>query len=168
MQVVIDLQEAPEDLQMTAEVMARYAEAALTRGGYTAERAELTLRFCSAAEMQHLNHAYRGIDRSTNILSFPFAEPRLTDPPLLGDVLLCHAVIAEEAACQHKSLEAHLCHLIVHGCLHLLHYDHHEPQEAAHMENLEIEILADLGFPNPYARMTADEPPDDGGQTGPA
>ncbi|MGB0719887.1 MAG: rRNA maturation RNase YbeY [Bdellovibrionales bacterium] len=91
-----------------------------------------------------LNRDYRAKDKPTNILSFP------QDPPMLGDLVLAYETITREAADQNKTFNDHLTHLIVHGSLHLLGYDHETEAEATEMESLEIEILADLGLKNPY------------------
>lgn len=116
--------------------------------------ANLAIRLVGAREGRALNRHYRGKDYATNVLSFPAelpdglpAEVRL---PLLGDLVLCAPVVAREAREQGKPLRAHYAHLTVHGCLHLLGWDHEEPREADAMEQLEREILAGLGLPDPY------------------
>lgn len=113
--------------------------------------AQLTVRIVGEAEGRELNERYRGRSGPTNVLSFPFETPELLQPPLLGDVVLCAPVVAREAAAQGKAPEAHWAHLVVHGVLHLLGYDHEAAREAAAMEALETAILASLGFPDPYA-----------------
>lgn len=166
MRVVLDLQQAPPEVEAWADALRHCAAEALSAGGCTAPCAELTLRFCDEEEMRRLNCTYRGVDRPTNVLTFPFELPAATEPPLLGDVLLCPAVLRREADEQHRPLRAHLCHLLVHGCLHLLHYDHEQEEEARVMENLESAIMARLGFPDPYVKIEEDSPP--GSLTGPA
>ena len=116
--------------------------------------AELAIRFVDAEEGRVLNRDYRGKDYATNVLSFP-AElpeglPKGVKLPLLGDLVLCAPVVAREAQEQRKPLGAHYAHLTVHGCLHLLGWDHEDAQEAEAMEQLEREILAGLGLPDPY------------------
>jgi probable rRNA maturation factor len=111
--------------------------------------AELTLRFVDAEEGRTLNRAYRGKDYATNVLTFGYAESE--DDPVSGDIVLCCPVVAREAAEQGKPLEAHYAHLIVHGVLHAQGYDHEDDEEAAEMESIETELLAGLGFPDPYA-----------------
>jgi probable rRNA maturation factor len=106
---------------------------------------ELTLRITNEAESRALNHRYRGRDYATNVLSFPYQEPGM-----LGDLVLCAPVVAREAKAQGKPLRAHWAHLVIHGCLHLLGYDHEQSQAAEKMEKLEIRILRNLGFANPY------------------
>ncbi|MCW8871943.1 MAG: rRNA maturation RNase YbeY [Xanthomonadales bacterium] len=112
--------------------------------------AVLTVRIVERDEMHQLNQRYCGKDAATNVLSFPADLPDTIELPLLGDVVLCAPVVAEEARLQGKSPEAHWAHLTIHGVLHLLGHDHREPGEAALMEGLEIKLLESLGFPNPY------------------
>ena len=116
--------------------------------------ADLAIRIVDEKEGRALNHHYRGKDYATNVLSFP-AElpeglPKGVKLPLLGDLVLCAPVVAREAREQGKPLNAHYAHLTVHGCLHLLGCDHEDAQEAEAMEQLEREILAGLGLPDPY------------------
>ncbi|SON75258.1 putative rRNA maturation factor [Xanthomonas citri pv. fuscans] len=117
--------------------------------------ADLAVRVVDEKEGCSLNHHYRGKDYATNVLSFP-AElpeglPKGIKMPLLGDLVICAPVVAREAAEQGKSLAAHYAHLTVHGTLHLLGWDHEDDKEAEAMEQLEREILADLGIDDPYA-----------------
>ncbi|SHE56625.1 rRNA maturation RNase YbeY [Thermomonas hydrothermalis] len=116
--------------------------------------ANLAIRIVGTREGRALNRHYRGKDYATNVLSFPAELPEgLPDDirlPLLGDLVLCAPVIAREAREQGKALNAHYAHLTVHGCLHLLGWDHEDPREAEAMEQLEREILAGLGIPDPY------------------
>ncbi len=103
----------------------------------------VTLRIVGEREGRALNKAYRGKDRATNVLSFPYGDGR-------GDVVLCHPVIEREAREQDKSLAAHYAHLVIHGLLHLRGYDHKRRSQAARMERAEIRLLARLGFADPY------------------
>lgn len=113
---------------------------------------ELTIRLVDSEEGLALNSQWRQRDYATNVLSFPAEVPDgLLDIPLLGDLVICVPVVAREAQEQGKSLDAHWAHLVIHGCLHLLGYDHIDDQEAEEMEALEREMLADLGYPDPYA-----------------
>jgi probable rRNA maturation factor len=102
-------------------------------------------------ESRRLNARYRGRDKPTNVLSFPAPElPAGSDQLPLGDLVICPDVLRAEAREQHKSLRAHWAHLVVHGSLHLIGYDHLHPAEASRMERREISVLRRLGFPNPY------------------
>ena len=130
-----------EGLPLRADFV-RWARAALVGGG------EVTIRLVEADEGQELNNEYRGKDYATNVLSFPYE----VEPVTVGDLVICPAVVAREAAEQNKPLAAHYAHLTVHGMLHLQGWDHEEDEaEAEEMENEEKEILAALGYPDPYA-----------------
>jgi probable rRNA maturation factor len=115
---------------------------------------ELVLRIVDEAESQALNREYRGKDRPTNVLSFPFEAPPGIPAELLdnslGDLVICAQVVAREASEQGKRLDAHWAHILIHGILHLRGHDHLTESEAEAMESLEIELLAGLGFGNPY------------------
>ena len=116
--------------------------------------ADLAIRIVDCEEGRALNRHYRGKDYATNVLSFP-AElpeglPKGVKLPLLGDLVICAPVVAREANEQGKPRNAHYAHLTVHGCLHLLGLDHIDPREAVAMEQLERDILAGLGLPDPY------------------
>jgi probable rRNA maturation factor len=143
-----------------AERVARdAAEAALLHattafGRFWGAPLELGINLTDAAEQQRLNRDYRGQDASTNVLAFPAWETGMLAPPgapvLLGDVVLAWETVAREAAEHGMPLADHLSHLVVHGVLHLLGYDHLTEGEAAVMEPLETAILAGLGVPDPY------------------
>jgi probable rRNA maturation factor len=115
-----------------------------------ATAAQLTVRVIGEAEGAALNRDYRGRTGATNVLSFPFAEPFMLRPPLLGDIVICAPVLVAQAQQQNKSLQAHWAHLVVHGVLHLLGYDHEDDRQADVMETLETKILVQLGFADPY------------------
>ena len=112
--------------------------------------AELTIRIVDIEESHTLNARYRHKDKPTNVLSFPSDLPDELQLPLLGDVVICAPVVAEEARAQGKASEAHWAHMVVHGILHLLGYDHELDQEARLMEGLETDILTGLGYAAPY------------------
>jgi probable rRNA maturation factor len=131
----------PDDRQFE-----RWVSAALQRTGEVV----LTIRIVDREEMRALNTRYRGKDSPTNVLSFPAEVPVEVDLPLLGDIVLCAPLVADEAQAQGKPVEAHWAHLTVHGVLHLLGYDHQEPNDAEAMEGREIRILESLGIGDPY------------------
>ncbi|MCZ4295837.1 MULTISPECIES: rRNA maturation RNase YbeY [Vibrio] len=113
-------------------------------------QAEVTVRIVDEQESQQLNSDYRGKDKPTNVLSFPFEAPPGMDIDLLGDLIICRQVVEREAIEQNKPLMAHWAHMVVHGSLHLLGYDHIEDDEAEEMESLETEIMQEMGFDDPY------------------
>ena len=147
--IELDLQLATEARDLPAEAqLRRWVELALRQR--TAD-SELTIRLVDAEEGQELNRTYRHKDYATNVLSFPAEVPDgLLDIPLLGDLVICVPVVEREAREQNKALEAHWAHLVIHGCLHLLGYDHIDDEEAEEMEGLERQLLAELGYPDPY------------------
>ena len=116
--------------------------------------ADLAIRIVDSEEGRALNRHYRGKDYATNVLSFPAELPEGLPTgvkfPLLGDLVICAPVVAREADAQGKPRNAHYAHLTIHGCLHLLGMDHLDPREAEAMEQLERDILAGLGLPDPY------------------
>jgi probable rRNA maturation factor len=114
------------------------------------DEVQLTIRITDESEIRELNATYRGKDKPTNVLSFPFEAPPGVELPLLGDIIICAQVVAAEAQAQGKPLEAHWAHMVIHGTLHLLGYDHIDEAEAEQMEGLEIELLTGLGYANPY------------------
>ena len=114
------------------------------------DSALVNLRIVDEAEGWALNREWRGKDSATNVLSFPADMPRINGMRVLGDVVLCAPVIEQESSEQGKTLEAHWAHLVIHGLLHLLGFDHINGEQARLMEAREIAILASLGFPNPY------------------
>lgn len=111
---------------------------------------EITVRIVDCAESQQLNHQYRGKDKPTNVLSFPFEAPPGITMNLLGDLVICADIVAQEAKEQNKPLLHHWAHMLVHGTLHLLGFDHIEDDEAEQMEAMEIVILRKLAIDDPY------------------
>lgn len=113
---------------------------------------EISVLFTSDEEVRALNRSWRGRDKATNVLSFPMAEPaELADAPMLGDIVLAHGVCAGEAAEKGVTIEAHAAHLVVHGTLHLLGYDHETSEaDAEAMEEVERRALASIGVADPY------------------
>jgi len=147
--VILDLQlacEQPEGLP-AEEDFQRWLEAVLPQ--FQAE-SEVTIRLVDEAESRELNHTYRSKNKPTNVLSFPFEAPPGIELPLLGDLIICRQVVEQEAAEQEKPLLAHWAHMVVHGSLHLLGYDHIEDDEAEEMEGIETEIMLALGYADPY------------------
>jgi len=115
-----------------------------------AQPAELVVRIVDEAEITALNRQYRGKDGPTNVLSFPYEGLAGVPGGLLGDVVICAPVVAAEAAMQGQPPDAHWAHLVIHGILHLLGYDHHQDADAARMERRESALLTGLGFPDPW------------------
>ncbi len=147
--IFVDLQIATENIEdlPTEEQIVQWATAAVQP---ERDEVEMTVRIVDEAESHELNLTYRGKDRSTNVLSFPFECPDEVELPLLGDLVICRQVVEREAAEQEKPLMAHWAHMVVHGSLHLLGYDHIEDDEAEEMESLETQIMQGLGFDDPY------------------
>jgi len=111
---------------------------------------ELTIRIVDEVESQQLNHQYRDKNKSTNVLSFPFEVPEGIELDLLGDLVICADVVESEAIEQKKTLMSHWAHMVIHGCLHLLGYDHINDADADEMEALEIKSLKKLDISDPY------------------
>ena len=116
------------------------------------DEANLCIRIVGCEEMQHLNSTYRKKNKPTNVLAFPSDVPAgiQAELKLLGDIVICAELITKEAQEQGKPLEAHWAHIVIHGTLHLLGYDHTDDNDAKQMESIEIDILDKLGFDNPY------------------
>lgn len=128
------------------ELLQTWADAAYL----DAEPAVVSVLVTTMTEIRELNKQYRNKDKTTNVLSFPIQSPEEIDVVLLGDIVLCARVIKQEASQQSKSEESHWAHMIVHSVLHLQGYDHVNDDDAEVMEKLEIKILQQLGFENPY------------------
>ncbi len=112
-------------------------------------KAELAVVLTDDAAIRSLNHAWRGVDKATNVLSFP-AKGSGGDPPLLGDIVLAYQTVAAEARAERKPFAHHIAHLAVHGFLHLLGYDHVRAKDAETMEQVERDVLQRLAIPDPY------------------
>ncbi len=145
--LVIDLQYASSAIESvmgkiaSPTLMKKWVKNVVPLGGL------LTLRFVNVSEGKKLNLAFRQKDYATNVLTFPY---EITKNTLVADIIFCLPVIQREAKEQNKSIKAHLAHLIVHGCLHAQGFDHEIVKDAKKMETLEIQILEELGFANPY------------------
>ena len=156
MTLELDLQIALDMPGLPAESdFRRWAEAALAGADYPKD-AELTIRIVNEVESAALNESYRHKQGPTNVLSFPAEAPPEVESALLGYIVICAPVLLREAIAQGKPPAAHWAHLVAHGVLHLLGYDHDEAQAEA-MESLEIRILAGLGYSDPYGD-TPDQP----------
>lgn len=149
MSITLDLQLASEAQNLPTEAQfQQWLEAAILP---FQEIAEVTVRIVDEEESQQLNFDYREKDKPTNVLSFPFElPPGVEELPLLGDLVICAQVVAVEAKEQGKELHHHWAHMVVHGCLHLLGFDHINDEDAQQMEAEEILILQQLGIKNPY------------------
>lgn len=144
---------APDQPTPSSISLRRWAKAAL-RDHRTP--ASLTIRVVTSDEMIALNHQYRKKSSVTNVLSFPCEMPNPhEDIDYLGDIAVCAEVVNQEARDQQKTIESHWAHMMIHGTLHLLGYDHVHDDDAIIMETIEIECLADLGYPNPYLMKEA-------------
>ncbi|WP_363347620.1 rRNA maturation RNase YbeY [Methylocystis echinoides] len=125
-------------------------------GARLVDDCEMSVTFCDDAEIRVLNAQWRGKDKPTNVLSFPTPGP-LDARPLLGDIVIAYETVAREAAEQEKTLSDHAAHMVIHGFLHLIGYDHETAAEAEEMEGLERRIALRLGLRDPYAGEAADE-----------
>lgn len=147
MALELDLQLTGEWAQLpAAEDFEAWVKSTLEPGS----NVELTVRVVGREESRELNKTFRGKDSATNVLSFPAELPEGIDLPLLGDIVICAPLVAEEAAEQGKAVSDHWAHLTIHGVLHLMGYDHLDDDEAEAMESLEISLLESLGINNPY------------------
>ncbi len=128
-------------------------DAALAEAGVAASPSELSIVFTDDAHIRTLNAGWRGKDKPTNVLSFPAFPVKPGDPlpPMLGDIVLAAETVSREAELEEKPFDHHLLHLMVHGVLHLLGYDHEDEEDAEAMEALERRVLAKLAIPDPYA-----------------
>jgi len=152
-ETIVDLQVVSEQQGLpTAAQFQEWVEAALS--GYN-QAAELTIRLVDELEGAELNEQYRKKSGPTNVLSFPFEAPEGVELALLGDLVICAPVVSREAQEQSKELLQHWTHLVVHGVLHLLGFDHIEEAEAVEMESLEIKILKGLGISDPYKEQVS-------------
>ena len=147
MSLSVDMQRRVRAWAPPSSEIAAWASTAL---GRRAHGRELAIRVVGRTESRRLNVRYRGRDKPTNVLSFPAADLPEGPQRSLGDLVICPDVLRAEAREQNKKLRAHWAHLVVHGALHLVGYDHERPVDAQRMERREIDVLRRLGFPNPY------------------
>lgn len=147
MQIASDARDLPDEEQLRSWVVSTLLAADAGR------KVELSVRLVDEDESRDLNNRYRKKDKATNVLSFPFEDleglPGEIDRPL-GDLVICAPVVAQEASEQKKALRDHWAHMVIHGTLHLLGYDHQIDAQAQTMEKLEIDILRGFGIENPY------------------
>lgn len=149
----IDIQHASSTpTPISDELLIHWATLAILRAKPSKTIAEMTLRLVDKTEITHLNYHYRMQNKATNVLAFPAELPNhvTLECPLLGDVVICTDVLHEESLMLDKSLTSHWALMVIHGTLHLLGYDHIHEDDAARMQSLEIQLLAELGFDNPY------------------
>ncbi|MEJ0006340.1 MAG: rRNA maturation RNase YbeY [Steroidobacteraceae bacterium] len=157
MPLLVDVVREGHDWAPSGAEIRTWANAAL---GRRAAGAELAVRVVRPAESQRLNARYRGRNKPTNVLSFPVSAlpatapgPQVAPRPL-GDLVICASVVRDEARRQHKAIKAHWAHLVIHGALHLLGYDHERDEEARRMERREVAVLKSFGITNPYRSLS--------------
>lgn len=145
--MIIDFEDATGICPIASDQVVSWVESLASE---IEEASELVIRVVDANESQKLNKTFRDKDYPTNVLSFP-ADIQLPEgPTILGDIAICLPVVKREADEQSKRFEQHFAHMVVHGCLHLMGYDHEDEDDADQMEAKEIGILENLGYPNPY------------------
>lgn len=143
-QIALDAPGLPDEATLQ-----HWASTALAAAGRT-DDTELTIRIVNESESASLNETYRRKQGPTNVLSFPFEAPPAVSVPLIGDIVICAPVVLRESVSQNKVPAAHWAHMVAHGVLHLLGYDHQSDVQAERMESLEQRILTSLGYPDPY------------------
>ena len=148
MNTELDLQIACEfDNLPSLEQFALWANKVLSQ---YRDESELTIVIADEAQSQQLNNDYRGKNKPTNVLSFEFEAPAGIELPLVGDLVICPAIVLAESIEQEKSFHDHFAHMVIHGCLHLLGFDHIKDEDAKEMESIEKQLLAELGIADPY------------------
>lgn len=155
-QIATDRRGVPHARTLASWARAAYESAERRQPQLSRPRA-LTIRIVGASESRRLNRTWRGKDKPTNVLSFPAGplETAIPELPELGDLAICAPIVAREAREQGKPALFHWAHMIVHGVLHLLGYDHEDERDAERMEALEVRILARMGIDNPYVDALA-------------
>ena len=145
--MIIDFEDATGVCPIASDQVVSWVESLASE---IEEASELVIRVVDANESQKLNKTFCDKDYPTNVLSFP-ADTQLPEgPTILGDIAICLPVVKREADEQSKRFDQHFAHMVVHGCLHLMGYDHEDEDDADQMEAKEIGILENLGYPNPY------------------
>lgn len=149
MKHIVDIQNASSAKNLpSSELFQQWIDVALDF--VTENDFELTIRLVDISESQQLNKQYRQKDKPTNVLSFPFEVPDGVELNLLGDLVICTQIVEQEAKDQNKQTFDHWAHMVIHGCLHLLGYDHINDTDANEMESLEVKILSKLNIADPY------------------
>jgi probable rRNA maturation factor len=149
MKLTLSVQVASRRPAPSRAELERWVRAALH--GLRGTRVALGIRIVNDAESRDLNDHYRGKQKSTNVLAFPYQAPPGSHSETLGDLVICAPVVNREAKAQGKGFDAHWAHMVVHGIMHLRGYDHQTRRQAAVMERKEAAILRGLGFTDPYA-----------------
>ncbi len=144
----IDFEDATASCPISAKQFIKWCETTLN--SESAQNSEISIRVVSLSESKILNYTFRAKNKATNVLAFPADIYIPGDLIILGDIVICLPVAIDEAKSQAKTIDQHLAHLLIHGCLHLLGYDHEENDQAELMEDKEIGILKKLSYPNPY------------------
>jgi len=155
MEVIVDLQLMVEDSQCPDQSQCEHIVLETLSNAGVTETKECTIRVVDRPESAELNGQYRDKQGATNVLSFPFEAPIEIDIDLLGDLVICAPLVVDEAKQQNKTVEMHWNHLIVHGCLHLLGYDHINDEDADKMEGIERQVMKKLGYSDPYRMIDA-------------
>ena len=148
MSLELDIQYAAKEANLPSD--ADFQSWALAAFEGQRESAEMTIRIVDEEESAGMNQQYRGKPGPTNVRSFPFQPPPQVETNLLGDLVICAPVVKRQAREQGKAEQAHWAHMVVHGTLHLLGYDHQQAEQAVEMEAIETGVMARLGFPDPY------------------
>ncbi len=157
MSVTADIQQASTAVDIPSdELITEWISLVVTQAHINKPDAEVSIRITDEDEIQTLNKDYRQKDKPTNVLSFPADIPDFIDSALLGDLVICAPIVVKEAKEQDKTLTAHWAHMVIHGTLHLLGYDHIDDDEAEVMESLEVQLLKLLGFSSPYINDAVD------------
>lgn len=146
-----------DDSEDPQSMVRRVAGALQSHLGIPLEAREVSVRFANDADVSSLNKQFRGRDGATNVLSFPATPVPGQAGNALGDIILARETVLAEAAAQGKTITDHACHLVLHGMLHLLGYDHDTDERAEEMESLERNVLNDIGIGDPYAAQSAAE-----------
>lgn len=151
MSIIVDIDNVSTNKKLPDnEKITHWVQHALSVENESDKNIEVSIRIVDIDEIQSLNQRYRDKNKPTNVLSFPAELPEGINVPLLGDIVICACVVEQEATDQKKTIDAHWAHMVIHGTLHLLGYDHIEDDEAEIMESLEIDLLNNIGITSPY------------------